>query len=167
MSLVFNAKPMRAQARASKDLPSAADVSCADVAQRWLAAGQKDLPPEQLAAWLRSDEGPLSGAMLNSSQIMRLELNMQVLRLSASTRRDFGGHAEYLLKIFKWDPATSSFQESKMENQIDRATVLADRPVLRQMAAHRPQHLRPRPWPAGHRRKVPGQERRLRRARRA
>ncbi|RUU50425.1 hypothetical protein EOC99_35135, partial [Mesorhizobium sp. M7A.T.Ca.TU.009.01.1.1] len=128
MSLVFNAKPRQAQARASKDLPSATDVSCADVAQRWLAAGKKDLPPDQLAAWLRSDEGPLSGAMLNSSQIMRLELNMQVLRLSASTRRDFGGHAEYLLKIFKWDPAASSFYEAKMENQIDRATVLADKP---------------------------------------
>ncbi|WP_292016133.1 hypothetical protein, partial [Mesorhizobium sp.] len=83
--------------------------------------------PEQLAAWLRSEDGPLSGAMLNSSQIMRLELNMQVLRLSASTRRDFGGHAEYLLKIFKWDPATATFQESRMENQIDRKTVLADR----------------------------------------
>ncbi|TJX23100.1 MAG: hypothetical protein E5W21_33275, partial [Mesorhizobium sp.] len=68
MSLVFNAKPGKAQARASKDLPSATDASCADVARRWLAAGRKDLPPEQLAAWLRSDEGPLSGAMLNSSQ---------------------------------------------------------------------------------------------------
>ncbi|TIL96917.1 MAG: hypothetical protein E5Y74_37205, partial [Mesorhizobium sp.] len=76
----FNAKPRQAQARASKDLPSATDGSCADVAQRWLAAGKKDLPPDQLAAWLRSDEGPLSGAMLKSSQIMRLELNMQVLR---------------------------------------------------------------------------------------
>ncbi|WP_245445673.1 hypothetical protein [Mesorhizobium kowhaii] len=128
MSLVFNAKPTRAQARASKDLPSATDVSCTEIAKRWLAAGKKDLPPDQLAAWLRSDEGPLSGAMLNSSQIMRLELNMQVLRLSASTRRDFGGHAEYLLKIFKWNPATSSFYESKMENQIDRAIVLADKP---------------------------------------
>ncbi|WP_232375747.1 hypothetical protein [Mesorhizobium comanense] len=130
MSLVFNARPGKAQARASKDLPSATDASCADVAQRWLAAGRKDLPPDQLAAWLRSDEGPLSGAMLNSSQIMRLELNMQVLRLSASTRRDFGGHAEYLLKIFKWDPATASFHESRMENQIDRATVLADKPAF-------------------------------------
>ncbi|RWC93353.1 MAG: hypothetical protein EOS32_22205 [Mesorhizobium sp.] len=127
MSLVFNAKPTAATGRASKDRPRAADGSCADVARRWLAAGGKDLAPEQLAAWLRSDEGPLSGAMLNSSQIMRLELNMQVLRLSASTRRDFGGHAEYLLKIFKWDPATATFQESRMENQIDRKTVLADR----------------------------------------
>ncbi|RVD36731.1 hypothetical protein EN742_21835, partial [Mesorhizobium sp. M4A.F.Ca.ET.020.02.1.1] len=127
MSLVFNARPKTATGRASKDRPRAADGSCADVARRWLAAGGKDLPPEQLAAWLRSEDGPLSGAMLNSSQIMRLELNMQVLRLSASTRRDFGGHAEYLLKIFKWDPATATFQESRMENQIDRKTVLADR----------------------------------------
>ncbi|TGV75749.1 hypothetical protein EN788_69355, partial [Mesorhizobium sp. M2D.F.Ca.ET.145.01.1.1] len=54
----------------------------------------------------------------------------QVLRLSASTRRDFGGHAEYLLKIFKWDPAISSFYEARMENEIDRATVLADRPAF-------------------------------------
>ncbi|WP_245262313.1 hypothetical protein [Mesorhizobium sp. WSM3626] len=130
MSLVFNAKPGKAQARASKNLPSATDASCADVARRWLAAGRKDLPPEQLAAWLRSDEGPLSGAMLNSSQIMRIELNMQVLRLSASTRRDFGGHAEYLLKIFKWDPEKSSFYEARMENEIDRSTVLADRPAF-------------------------------------
>lgn len=130
MSLVFNAKPGEARARASRDRPSATAVSCADVAKRWLAAGQKDLAPDQLAAWLRSDEGPLSNAMLNSSQIMRLELNMQVLRLSASSRRDFGGHAEYLLKIFKWDPATSTFQESKMENQIDRKIVLADRPAF-------------------------------------
>ncbi|WP_050589316.1 hypothetical protein [Mesorhizobium sp. LNJC405B00] len=130
MSLVFNARPGEAHARASRDRPSATAVSCAEIAKRWLAAGQKNLAPEQLAAWLRSDEGPLSNAMLNSSQIMRLELNMQVLRLSASSRRDFGGHAEYLLKIFKWDPTTSTFQESKMENQIDRKVVLADRPAF-------------------------------------
>ena len=64
--------------------------------------------------------------MLNSSQIMRLELNMQVLRLSASTRRDFGGHAEYLLKIFKWDPATSSFHESQ-DGEPDRPQTRARR----------------------------------------
>ncbi|MER8713767.1 hypothetical protein [Mesorhizobium sp. M1295] len=127
LSLVFNAIPASAQIRASKDRPRSANGSCADVAKRWLVAGQKNLEPDQLAAWLRSEEGPLSSAMLNSSQIMRLELNMQVVRLSASSRRDFGGHAEYLLKIFKWDPAKAIFQEAKMENQIDRKLVLADR----------------------------------------
>ncbi|MER8555809.1 hypothetical protein NKH37_27165 [Mesorhizobium sp. M1217] len=127
LSLVFNAIPTSAQTRASKDRPRSANGSCADVAKRWLGAGQKNLEPDQLAAWLRSEEGPLSSAMLNSSQIMRLELNMQVVRLSASSRRDFGGHAEYLLKIFKWDPAKAIFQEAKMENQIDRKLVLADR----------------------------------------
>lgn len=60
MSLVFNAKPGEVRARASRDRPSVTAVSCADVAKRWLVAGQKDLPPDQLAAWLRSDEGPLS-----------------------------------------------------------------------------------------------------------
>ncbi|MER8507048.1 hypothetical protein [Mesorhizobium sp. M0199] len=127
LSLVFNAIPASAQTRASKDRPRSANGSCADVAKRWLVAGQKNLEPDQLAVWLRSEEGPLSSAMLNSSQIMRLELNMQVVRLSASSRRDFGGHAEYLLKVFKWDPAKAIFQEAKMENQIDRKLVLADR----------------------------------------
>jgi hypothetical protein len=131
MSLVFNAKPVAAEVRASKDRPRANAASCADVAKRWLEAGRKDLPPDQLAAWLRSDEGPLAGAVLDAAQVMRLELNMQVLRLPASVRRDFGGHAEYLLKIFKWDPARRTFFEAKMENQIDRAVVLADRAAFR------------------------------------
>lgn len=131
MALVFNAKPVDGTGRASRDRPRTKAEACAEVASRWLKAGEKDLPPEQLAAWLRSPEGPLAPDMVNASQIMRLELNMQVVRLSASARRDFGGHAEYLLKIFKWDAATGQFHESKMENQIDRATVLADRDAFR------------------------------------
>lgn len=126
LALVFNAKPGDGAPRASRDRPRTKSAACADVAQRWMKAGAQDMEPDQLAAWLRSDEGPLSPAMLNAGQLMRLELNMQVVRLPASARRDFGGHAEYLLKIFKWDASAGQFFESKMENQLDRAAVQAD-----------------------------------------
>ena len=131
-----------------------------------LPPGRRILPPEQLAAWLRSDEGPLSGAMLNSSQIMRLELNMQVLRLSASTPARFRRPCRISAEDLQM--GSGHFDLPGIEDgEPDRPGHRAGRPAgLRQMAAHRPQHLRPRSRPAGHRREIPGDQRRLRRARR-
>lgn len=131
LSLVFNALPDAGRSKSARAGPKQPGAACSDIARRWLKAGELDLDAGRLAAWLRSAEGPLSPSVLNASQIMRIELNMQAVRLPASARRDFGGHAEYLLKIFRWDPKGRVFQEARMENQIDRDAVAADRAGFR------------------------------------
>ena len=50
----------------------------------------------------------------------RIELNMQIMRIPAAEKKDFGTHAEYLLKVFNFDAQAKSFVEAKLENQIDR-----------------------------------------------
>lgn len=95
---------------------------CAAIAKRWL-----DLPA-RLATQAGSDaaataqiyldvKGPL--ALLRPDQIDRIEVNMQILRLPALTKEDFGTHAEYLLSVFNWDRDRKLFDEDRLENQID------------------------------------------------
>lgn len=111
LSLVFDAWPGKR-------------FSCASIAKRWLDSGNQTLPPVEMAKWLRSQDGPLSPSLLDPRQILRIELNMQFIRLAAATKRDFGGHAEYLLKTFKWDKQKQIFQDALLENQVDRAGLL-------------------------------------------
>jgi hypothetical protein len=111
LSLVFDAWPGRR-------------YSCTSIARRWLESGRQSLPPAEMAAWLRSEAGPLAPSLVDPRNILRIELNMQFIRLAAATKRDFGGHAEYLLKVFKWDQRKQIFQDGLLENQIDRAGLL-------------------------------------------
>jgi len=64
------------------------------------------------------ETGPL--ALVNSEHVDRLELNMQIVRLPASIKQDFGTHAEYLLVAFNWDLKNKIFEPARLENQIDR-----------------------------------------------
>ncbi|CAN5468637.1 hypothetical protein BH10PSE7_BH10PSE7_14220 [soil metagenome] len=120
LSLIFDAKPP-------------GETSCAEIARRWLDTAGHKLPPAEQAQWLHGVAGPLSPDLLGSRQIIRVELNMQVLRLPAAVKKDFGGHAEYLMKQFRWDGRI--FQDSLMENQPDRERLLADPALLRDLKA--------------------------------
>lgn len=108
-------------------------VTCAEIAQRWLRAGEEVRTPKLMAEYLRSADGPLS--LLSAAHIDRIELNMQVLRLPAGIKYDFGGHAEYLLKVFRWDAQEQIFQEGKLENQIDRRRLLSDPAAMKAFKA--------------------------------
>jgi len=130
-------RPIANQASASKDNPPArlpmtlnlvmkakpagANITCAELARRWLALA--DQPPE--AATLTATGGALE--WIARDAIDRIEINVQIARASADAN-DFEGRADYLMKVFRFDGL--NFVESVMENQIDAARIRADEKLL-------------------------------------
>jgi hypothetical protein len=102
-------------------------VTCAEIARRWLAAG--DLPPTgaALAEKLTATDGPL--ALIGSESIDRIETNLQIAHAPKSAVRDF--RTDYLLKVFHYNPQSQTFEEAPLENQIDRERILADENLKR------------------------------------
>lgn len=103
-------------------------TTCRQVAARWLAATKaasgKD--PDAAVAIL-SD--PASGVipLIDGRDIERIELNIQAYRISAgSDRRDLGSTAEYVIRVFRWNPDQKRFTPSYLTNQIDRARLLGN-----------------------------------------
>ncbi len=97
-------------------------VTCQELAKRWIAAGDGGKTGKELARQLMAGAGAL--ALVDPSQIDRIETNIQVTRIPATVISNFGGNAEYLLHIFKWDPVSRGFTRAKLENQIDRDLLL-------------------------------------------
>jgi hypothetical protein len=97
---------------------------CAELAQAWSKVNPETVTSDDLIA-----SGPLAKRFLDIKNVKSLEINLQMVRLAASARPDFGGHAEYLLKAYKKN-ANGAFQEAPLENQIDRARLLSDSALL-------------------------------------
>jgi hypothetical protein len=104
-------------------------VSCADVARRWL------------------DNGDWQGLIGTSSHpgdamLDRIETNIQISIAPKSALHDF--RSDYLLKVFKYNTATKTFEESTLENQIDRDRILVDNDLRRDFKDWllAPDHLR-------------------------
>jgi hypothetical protein len=87
-----------------------ATITCAEIANRWL-----DAPPS-------ARNGPLD--LIVPENIDRIETNLQIAHAPKSSVRDF--RTDYLLKVFRYDRDARVFAEAPMENQIDRARLLAD-----------------------------------------
>ncbi len=86
-------------------------VTCAEVARRWLDHGD----------W----QGLIgSRTVPYDAMIDRIETNIQISIAPKSALHDF--RSDYLLKVFKYDASTRTFEESTLENQIDRDRILAD-----------------------------------------
>ena len=58
---------------------------------------------------------------------------MQIAHAPKSAVRDF--RTDYLLKVFRYETATRSFEEAPLENQIDRDRILADENLKRDFKA--------------------------------
>jgi len=99
-----------------------AGITCAEIARRWLDAGELTLTGADLAARLLAGNGPLD--LVRPENIDRIETNLQIAHAPKSAVRDF--RTDYLLKVFRYDPQARRFEEAPMENQIDRARILAD-----------------------------------------
>jgi hypothetical protein len=99
-----------------------AAVSCAEIARRWLA-----------------NDGPLD--LINASDVFRLETNIQIAHVTKSPTRDF--RTDYLLKVFDYRAETKAFEEAPLENQIDRARIMANQSLKREFKAWllEPQHF--------------------------
>jgi hypothetical protein len=100
---------------------------CAEIAKRWLASGTTGLTGAALARKLSEPDGLL--ATLSPKQIERLESNIQVIRVptgESSRMGRLGGHAEYLLNVFKRTNPDGAFEMHRLENQPDRNKLFHD-----------------------------------------
>jgi hypothetical protein len=104
-----------------------AGVTCAEIARRWLAAGDWLLTGAELAAKLISKEGPLD--LIGPDNIERIEANLQIVHAPKSGVREF--RTDYLLKVFDYNSSTQTFEEATLENQIDRDRILGDAKLRR------------------------------------
>jgi hypothetical protein len=107
--------------------PGDADISCAEIARRWLDTAGLKITGAELAEKLTANDGAL--AMLGPDNIDRIETNLQIAHAPKSATRDF--RTDYLMKVFDYDAASSSFVESPLENQIDRPRLLSDQDFAR------------------------------------
>ena len=105
--------------KAGGDRAMAADgaaLQCSGIARRWLtAAGSSGAEPQ-------TADDPL--ALIGHENIDRIETNLQIAHAPKSAVREF--RTDYLLKAFRYDRQARVFREAPMENQIDRARLLAD-----------------------------------------
>ena len=106
-------------------------VSCAEIARRWLALGElspSGRPPE---GKVPVEDDPLD--LIHNQSIDRIETNLQIAHAPKTATRDF--RTDYLLKVFRYNGAAQEFQETTMENQVDRDRLLVDEVLRRQFKA--------------------------------
>jgi hypothetical protein len=96
--------------------------SCAEIARRWLAAGDLTETGAALADRLTGKGGPLEA--IAPGDVFRIETNMQIAHAPKSAMRDF--RTDYMMKVFDFDATSAAFEEATLENQIDRERLLAD-----------------------------------------
>jgi hypothetical protein len=125
LNLVLKAKAGKATGN------KGAALGCADIARRWLEAGDWPFTGAALAEKLISDGGPL--ALIGPDNIDRIETNLQIAHVSQSPAHDF--RTDYLLKVFDYNPQTRAFEEATLENQIDREHLIADEKLRRDFKA--------------------------------
>jgi hypothetical protein len=106
-------------------------ITCAEIARRWLAVGDLPLTGAALAEKLTAKDGPLD--LVRSENIDRIETNLQIAHAPKSDVRDF--RTDYLLKVFDYNAQAKAFEESPLENQIDRERILADETLRRDFKA--------------------------------
>ena len=96
-------------------------AACESVWQQW----------DQPLATLTSAQGPLHSTRLTKARISQLAVNLQSVRWPSAVRPDLGGHAEYLLMGFTWNPAKQNYEPKKLENTPDLVRLKQD-PDLKQ-----------------------------------
>jgi hypothetical protein len=94
-------------------------ITCSDIADRWLGGTPA------------TKDGTLD--LISHENIDRIETNLQIAHAPKSAVRDF--RTDYLLKVFRFDRQARVFAEAPMENQIDRARLLADDGLKREFRA--------------------------------
>ncbi len=106
-------------------------LACAEIARRWLGAGEWSLTGAALVERLIAKDGPLD--LIGPDDITHIETNLQIAHAPKSAVRDF--RTDYLLKVFDYDAPSKAFIEAPMENQIDRERILADAKLGREFKA--------------------------------
>ena len=97
-------------------------LTCGTIARRWLGSANWTLTGAAFAEKLTAEGGPL--ALIGPDNIERIETNIQIVHVSQSPAHEF--RTDYLLKVFDYDPKAKVFEETTLEDQIDRARLLSD-----------------------------------------
>ena len=97
-------------------------ITCAEIARRWLSAGELASTGAELAASLTAKDGPLD--LITPDNIDRIETNLQIAHVPKSEAHEF--RTDYLMKVFDYDAKSETFVESVLEDQIDRDRLLSD-----------------------------------------
>jgi hypothetical protein len=116
LNVILRAKGAKAMA------PGGIALTCKEIAQRWLATADWPETGIDLANRLMSPGGPLES--IEVADIDRIETNLQIAHVPKSATRDF--RTDYLMKVFRYNAQTQTFDEAPMENQIDRDRILSD-----------------------------------------
>lgn len=103
---------------------------CASLAKAWRDV---DLDTDENAIAASMISGPLTKEFFSLNSLLKLEVNLQIVRWPAAIGRDFGGYAEYLLKVYKWQ--NGGFVEGTMENQIDRRLLETNPALMKEFKA--------------------------------
>jgi hypothetical protein len=106
-------------------------LTCATIARRWLQSGDWPFTGAALAERLTSGDGPL--ALIGPDNIDRIETNLQIAHVPPSPSHEF--RTDYLLKVFDYNPKAQVFEETTLEDQIDRERLLADEKLRRDFKA--------------------------------
>lgn len=112
--------PMTINVVANAKKSTDTSVDCSALANKWLSLNEQPTT-DDLKNILNS---------YNINTLSRVEINLQLARIPAAARPDFGGSAAYLLRVFKFDQTNQSLKVSYLENQIDREKLLSDASLL-------------------------------------
>lgn len=123
--------PMTLAVELRGDAPDAAG-SCAAAARRWQPP-RPGMGDEALGRWLVSPEGPLAPQRLARERIAQLTTNLQSVRWPSAVRPDLGGHAEYMLRAFRWNGGAGRFEAAPLENTPDVAKLKASAPLREEL----------------------------------
>ena len=106
-------------------------ITCAEIARRWLAAGELPLTGAALAAKLMSGDGPLDLVGPKTSTASK-----PIFRSRTRPNRRSAIFAPTIcLKVFEYNAQSGTFEEAPLENQIDRERILADARLRRDFKA--------------------------------
>jgi hypothetical protein len=75
--------------------------------------------------------GPLSPSYFSYQRLRSIEFNIQGVREGSENQENFGGRAQYLLKVYDW--LGDRFEEATLENQIDRARLKKNPELLAEL----------------------------------
>jgi hypothetical protein len=123
--------PMTVNVELRGDAPDA-DGSCASTAKRWQPP-QASMTDEATGRWLVSADGPLAPQRLALARIAQVTTNLQSVRWPSAVRPDMGGHAEYMLRAFRWNAGAKRFDVAPLENTPDIAKLKANAPLRKEL----------------------------------
>jgi hypothetical protein len=134
--------PMTVNVELRGDAPDASG-SCANAARLWQPP-QTATTDEALGRWLVSADGPLAPQRLRHARISQVTTNLQSVRWPSAVRPDLGGHAEYMLRAFRWNAGTKRYDVKPLENTPDVARLKANAPLRKdlQQWLQQPDNLR-------------------------